>query len=88
VQAAEEGQAHFEKKNWSKSMELLELCLALLAYIRSDPSLIPPLHLPIEHCLAIFAPLLFPLLLPMVAGLVREYKRYKKLKAEESVPHK
>jgi hypothetical protein len=82
VQAMETGQAYVESKQWNMSMELLELCLALLTAIRSDPSLIPPLHLPIEHCLAIFAPLLFPLLLPMVAGLVREYKRYKKLKAE------
>lgn len=84
IQALQEGQAQFETKNWRRCMELLELCLVLLAAIRSDPSLIPALHFPIEHSLAIFAPLLFPLLLPMVAGLMREYKRYKKLNAEES----
>jgi hypothetical protein len=35
---------------------------------------------------AIFAPLLFPLLIPMIAGLLKEYNRYnthvKKLTAE------
>jgi uncharacterized protein YaiL (DUF2058 family) len=34
-------------------------------------------HFPVEHYLAIFAPLLFPLLLPFLTSLFREIKRYK-----------
>ena len=34
-------------------------------------------HFPVEHYLAIFAPLLLPLLLPFFTSLVREIKRYK-----------
>ena len=34
-------------------------------------------HFPVEHYAAIFAPLLFPLLVPQIAGVVREWKRYK-----------
>jgi hypothetical protein len=38
-----------------------------------------------EHAMAVFAPLLFPLLVPMLAQLVREYKRFKKLKSKKVV---
>jgi hypothetical protein len=34
-------------------------------------------HFPFEHYLAIFAPLLFPLLIPFLTSLVREINRYK-----------
>lgn len=32
---------------------------------------------PLEHYGAIFAPLIFPLLVPFLAGLIKEYRRYK-----------
>jgi Phosphatidylinositol-glycan biosynthesis class S protein len=58
-------------------IELLERGQQKLENLRYDPALLPPMYLQMDHTLAIFAPLLFPLLLPMVAGLVREYKHYK-----------
>jgi hypothetical protein len=39
---------------------------------------------PVEHYAAIFAPLLFPLLLPFLAGLIKELKRYKEKKRNKS----
>ena len=63
--------------NWREGIELLEHAQLQLAHVRADPALMPPLHFQMDHALAIFAPLLFPLLLPMAVGLRREYKRYK-----------
>jgi hypothetical protein len=37
-------------------------------------------HFPLEHYAAIFAPLLFPLLVPFLTGLYKEYKRYQEKK--------
>mmetsp|Transcript_50072 Transcript_50072/g.150704 ORF Transcript_50072/g.150704 Transcript_50072/m.150704 type:complete len:710 (-) Transcript_50072:196-2325(-) len=37
------------------------------------------LYFPREHYVAVFSPLLLPLVLPLLVGLVREWKRYKKL---------
>lgn len=39
---------------------------------------------PIEHYAAIFAPLLFPLFLPFLAGAIKEFKRYKEKKRNKS----
>jgi hypothetical protein len=47
--------------------------------LQTQPDLGEPLDFPIEQYGAIFAPLLFPLLLPMLAGLGRETKRYRTL---------
>jgi hypothetical protein len=47
--------------------------------LQTQPDLGEPLDFPIEQYGAIFAPLLFPLLLPMLAGLGREIKRYRTL---------
>jgi len=49
-----------------------------------DHSLLPPTPLPWEHFLAIYLPLIAPLLVPLVGGLVKEYKRYKQKKATKS----
>ncbi|KAI2512143.1 hypothetical protein MHU86_2230 [Fragilaria crotonensis] len=66
-----------QKQQWREILELLEQAQLQLSNIRTDPVLMPPLHFQMDHTLAIFAPLLFPLLLPMIVGLRREYKRYK-----------
>jgi hypothetical protein len=39
----------------------------------------------IDHYLAVFSPLVLPLLLPMLAGLVREVKRYRELRKKKSI---
>ena len=69
--AAEQGQ------QWRDVLELLEQAQLELSQLRADPAFMPPLHFQVDHTLAIFAPLLFPLLMPMMVGLRREYKRYK-----------
>jgi hypothetical protein len=40
-------------------------------------------HFPLEHYAAIFAPLLFPLLIPFLASLVKEWKRYREKKTKK-----
>ncbi len=37
-------------------------------------------HFALDHYLAVFSPLVLPLLLPMLAGFIREVKRYRKLR--------
>jgi len=51
----------------------------LLSDLETDPAFAEPSDFPVEQYLAIFAPLLFPLLVPLFATLVREYKRYRKM---------
>ena len=68
------------------AIQLLEDASDRLDELEQDPSFMPPLHFPMDQTSAIFAPLLFPLLIPMIAGLLKEYNRYnthvKKLTAE------
>ncbi|CAM9752206.1 unnamed protein product [Chrysoparadoxa australica] len=42
-----------------------------------DPTMVPQLYFPGEHLLAVYLPLVAPLLLPVVCGLLQEYKRYR-----------
>jgi hypothetical protein len=58
------------------ALVLLEEALDILTEVEQDPTLVPPLVFPMDQTTAVFAPLLFPLLIPMVAGLRREYKRF------------
>ena len=48
-----------------------------------DPSLLPSSILPWEHFLAIYLPLVAPLLVPLVGGLFKEVKRYKEKTASK-----
>mmetsp|Transcript_24270 Transcript_24270/g.36772 ORF Transcript_24270/g.36772 Transcript_24270/m.36772 type:complete len:121 (+) Transcript_24270:1101-1463(+) len=38
-----------------------------------------------DHYLAVFSPLVLPLVMPMIFGLVREVKRYKELKRKRQI---
>mmetsp|Transcript_27932 Transcript_27932/g.41236 ORF Transcript_27932/g.41236 Transcript_27932/m.41236 type:complete len:357 (-) Transcript_27932:680-1750(-) len=60
-----------------KAVQALESAISEIESIRVSQLLMKPLDFPTDHRLAIFAPLLFPLLIPMTAGFVREYKRLK-----------
>jgi hypothetical protein len=73
-----------QEGSWKDCMKTLETVQSQVEELELDSSLIPPLHFQWDHCLAIFAPLMFPLLIPMIAGLIREYKRFKKLQKEEA----
>lgn len=56
-----------------------------LEEVRSDPELMELPHFAIDHYLAVFSPLVLPLLMPLVVGLVREIKRYRELKKNKVV---
>ena len=66
--------------DYVSALQRLEESLEQSQALLTDPALMEPLDFPRDHYLAILAPLLFPLLLPFCAGLIREAKRYKKLK--------
>lgn len=48
-----------------------------------DHTMIRQLYFPQEQMFGVYAPLLAPLILPFFVGLVREFKRWKKKKAEK-----
>jgi hypothetical protein len=62
---------------WMNVIDRLEQAEMVLLALRSDPSLLEPLDFAVDHYLAVFAPLLFPLLLPFIGGIIREIKRYR-----------
>lgn len=45
-----------------------------------DPTMVTQLYFPEEHIYAVYLPLLFPLTLPLFAGMLREWKRYQEKK--------
>ena len=59
-----------------EALALLEEALDILTEVEQDPTLVPPLAFPMDQKVAVFAPLLFPLLIPMILALRREYKRF------------
>lgn len=56
---------------------------ALRAALRadSDPGLLAPPHLPLEHYAATLLPLLLPVLLPLLVGLGKERRRLREKRA-------
>ena len=42
-----------------------------------DPSMVGMLYFPVEHQYAIYAPLFFPMAVPMLFSLVREWNRFR-----------
>lgn len=63
-----------------KALSHLEDAMEDVAMLRTDPSLMEPLRFSAPQFLAIFAPLCLPLFLPHFIGLLREWKRYKKVR--------
>ena len=62
------------------ALDLLEEAIDQLTVWDRDDTYMPPLDFPPEQYAAIFAPLAVPLMLPLLVGLIREYRRYRKLK--------
>jgi phosphatidylinositol glycan class S len=52
-----------------------------LESVTTDPDLMELQHFALDHYLAVFSPLILPLMMPLMIGLVREIKRYRKLKS-------
>lgn len=66
--------------NYLLAVELLEESISISQSLLNDPTLMEPMDMQNDHYMAVFFPLVFPLLLPFLAGLIREVKRYRKLK--------
>lgn len=71
----------FARDEVQSAVSLLGLCKQQLVDLRKNAQFMPPRKIALDHLLAIFAPLLLPLLLPLGTRVVHEYKRYKKLAA-------
>ncbi len=67
------------------AVALSEANAALLATqkLATDGDMMEQMYFPQDHYLAVFTPLILPLLMPLLLGIVREYKRYTKLKNGE-----
>lgn len=73
------GLNYAKQGDYVSAVEHMEQSLADSHSLQTCPALMEPLDFSLEHYMAIFAPLLFPLLLPFLTGLIRETKRYRKL---------
>jgi len=70
----------FKSGEFHTALTLIELSLQQLEAVLSDPTTsLPPLDFPPDHLLAVFAPLLLPLIIPLGARVFHEVKRYRKL---------
>lgn len=61
----------------SSSLPDLQRAVELANGISTHPSLIPSLYMSSENLFAVFAPMLLPVIFPLVAGLAQELKRIK-----------
>lgn len=62
---------------------LIHGSLQHLEFVQSDHRVYELPYFAIDHYLAVFSPLVLPLLLPMLAGFIREIKRYRELRKKK-----
>ncbi|KAL7530377.1 hypothetical protein ACHAWF_003354 [Thalassiosira exigua] len=60
--------------------------LRYLESVQSDHRFMELPYFAPDHYLAVFSPLVLPLMLPMIAGLIREVKRFRKLRKKVGQP--
>ena len=76
----------FETGHLSRAMKELQIATTLLQMLKSDGAMVESrLILPKDQMLAVFSPLVLPLLAPLFFGLLREVKRYRKLSISKRV---
>ena len=66
------------------TLEKLNHILYIFTWIKYHPSIIELNHFPRDYWLAVFAPLLFPLIIPLFIGLIKEWKRLQRLNAKKN----
>ncbi|KAK1747562.1 hypothetical protein QTG54_001525 [Skeletonema marinoi] len=59
--------------------------LATIESVQADAELFELPYFAPDHYLAVFSPLVLPLVMPMIFGLIREVKRYKELKRKRQI---
>ncbi|KAL3769521.1 hypothetical protein ACHAW5_004863 [Stephanodiscus triporus] len=64
---------------------LLHGSLQHLESVQIDHRILGVPYFALDHYLAVFSPLVLPLLLPMMSGLIREVKRFRKLRNDRGV---
>ena len=77
-----DGNKFTKSKRYLDALLSLETTLDDIETLRTDPSLMEPLRFSAPQFLAIFAPLCLPLFLPPSIGVLREWKRYKRLQSK------
>jgi hypothetical protein len=64
----------------SLAMKQIQIATTLLGALKADGTMVESRYwLPNDQMLAVFCPLIVPLLAPLLIGCLREVKRYKKL---------
>lgn len=81
IELVNDGTQYAENGECMAAVECFEDSLAVSQSLLQNPTLAEPIDMQNDHYMAVFLPLLFPLLLPFVAGVIREAKRYRKLRA-------
>lgn len=79
---------HHLKENLQTDLAHAREAAALADAAYFDSSMIRQLYFPQEHMLGVFAPLLAPMILPLLLGFVREWKRYKLKKQTQRIKFK
>ncbi|GAA5969873.1 hypothetical protein JCM3765_002924 [Sporobolomyces pararoseus] len=67
----------------SSQLSLISQAQSLATKAYFDPSLLPMLYFPQEHKYAVYTPLFGPVSVPLIVGLVRELKEWRKRRREE-----
>ena len=75
-------QSHHSSSSYSTYHALATLAKGLVTELEEEHRLMPMLHFPTEHKIAVLAPVWAPLVLPILLGGVREWRRYKEKKAK------
>ena len=71
-------QLQTEQNNMSRKLDLINRVVVLCDAISADPSTIPQQYISQENLLAIYAPLLLPVFVPIVLSLMNERKMLKR----------
>jgi len=71
--------------NDSQILEHIHAAEILIQNAYLDKSMMEHIHTPPEHMMAVFTPLLLPLVLPILVGMIKEWKRFKELKKEKDI---
>jgi len=64
-------------ENYGQALDYMERSVQMTHAIKMDYTLVDSVRFSMEYYMAIFAPLLFPMSTALLAGLLREAKRYK-----------
>lgn len=83
-----DAQSHLQTNNSpSQALEKINKAEQLTHAAAYKSSMMEHFHFPFEHLMAVFSPFLLPMSLPILIGIIKEWKRFKKLKNDKAKCH-